>query len=168
LAYGGGIFTHTPAITECIPAYYLGKEISAVPQMVERLLARFHPLPAGCTIPPAYSKALEDFVENESLIIASVAHTMRSAGLEPSRLENINTHLTHNIAAALALGDIQFLHGSVSWLESMFDQGGLLPERRARYLSAYRQAVKRNLGDGGIEHPSAAIILEGLAGLEQL
>ncbi len=52
LAYGGGIFDRIPDLTEQIPGHYLGSELGAVPQRVERLLAS-RPMPANSEVDTA-------------------------------------------------------------------------------------------------------------------
>jgi DNA-binding transcriptional MerR regulator len=161
IAYGGGIFKMHPAITERIQGYYLGSEIAAIPQVVERLLSMLPPLPNPLPISPEYKQTLAKFVENEALIVAAVTQTMQLEQIEPAHLENANLYFTRDIISALSLGEIHFLDHSVGWLEGLLENHGLSPSLAAHYFAAYHQVVHRFLGSHG------APILDWLAKLNQ-
>ena len=146
LAYGGGIFNAYPALTERINGYYLGSEISSLPQVVEGLLMRQPALSTVSSISPEYTQALAKFVEKEVIIVASVTQAMQLEQLEPAHLENANLHFSRNIVAALALGEIDALDLSVSWLEGLLGNYGMSPLLAVRYFNVYRQAVQQHLG----------------------
>ncbi len=61
LAYGGGVFDHIPGLTEQIPGHYLGSELGAVPQRVERLLASLPMRPTSALIPPRLLRSAGKF-----------------------------------------------------------------------------------------------------------
>lgn len=150
LAYGGGVFNHSPAISRRIPGYYLGATIADVPQVVEQLLSRLPSLPAIPPLPPEYTLALEKFIENEALIVGSVTQAVQSDPIEPAQLEIANTYFTGDIVSALALGDIHFLDHAVGWLKGLLENYGLSAALAGRYFAAYRQAAQQHLaGNGG-------------------
>ena len=146
LAYGGGIFKAYPALTERVNGHYLGNEISSLPQVVEGLLMRQPALSMTSSISPEYTQALAKFVEKEALIVASVTRAMQLEQLEPAHLENANLHFSRNIVSALALGEIDALDLSVSWLEGLLGNYGMSPLLAVHYFNAYRQAVQQHLG----------------------
>jgi DNA-binding transcriptional MerR regulator len=149
IAYGGGIFNLHPAITERIPGYYLGNEIAAIPQVVERLLSVFPPLPTVNPISSVYAQTLRMFIDKESLILAFVATAMKAEQLEPSSLENANSYFTRNIISSLSLGDIHFMDHSVGWLLGLLENHRLALSLSKRYFDAYHQAVQHYLGVDG-------------------
>jgi DNA-binding transcriptional MerR regulator len=149
LAYGGGIFNAYPALTERMNGYYLGSEISSLPQVVEGLLMRQPALLRMSPISPEYTQALAIFVEKEALIVASVTRAMQPEQIEPAHLENANSHFTRNIISALSLGDIHAMDHSVGWLEGLLGNYGLSPLLAVRYFTAYRQVVHQHLGSHG-------------------
>ena len=149
LAYGGGIFNAYPALTERINGYYLGSEISSLPQVVESLLMRPPALPRMNPISPEYTQELAKFVEKEALIVASVTRAMQPEQLEPAHLENANSLFTRNLVSALSLGDIHAMDHSVGWLEGLLGNYGLSPLLAVRYFTAYRQVVQQQLGSHG-------------------
>jgi MerR family transcriptional regulator, light-induced transcriptional regulator len=167
LAYGGGIFNRHPAIIGCISGHYLGSELAAVPQGLERLLALAPTPPAGCPIPPEYAQALAHFNEYEARIAASVVDMMRAASLASARLEYVQYQLARNITAALSLGGINYLESALDWLERQLGDLGLSAGQRALYFNANRVAIERVLSGDAALARSAALILEGLAGMGQ-
>jgi MerR family transcriptional regulator, light-induced transcriptional regulator len=160
LGYGGGIFNHIPALTERIPAYFLGHDLSSVPQVVEGLLTHRPALPTPQPISTSYVAALAGFIEKEALIVMSVDAALHDGPIAPRHLEEANLHLTRAIASALNLGDIRFLDYSVGWLSGLLVNYGLSPSLTAHYYSAYRQAVQQHLGSQG------ELILDWLAKIE--
>jgi DNA-binding transcriptional MerR regulator len=154
LAYGGGIFNAYPALTHRVNGYFLGSEISTLPQVVDSLLMRQPALPMTNPITPEYTRALAKFVEKEALIVASVTRAMQLEQLEPAHLENANMHFSHNIVSALSLGEVDALDLSVSWLEGLLGNYGMSPLLAVRYFNAYRQAVQQHLGS----HESALLL----------
>jgi len=155
LAYGGGIFTHYPAVTSRIPGYFLGNSLAAVPETVERLVADLPPLPGVPALPASYGLALEALREKESLVIDAVNQALRAGRgerdhaapqqLEPTYLETANRFFTRDLLSALTMGDIHLLDHAVGWLEGLLSNYGLSMELVRRYFSAYQQAVQQHL-----------------------
>jgi MerR family transcriptional regulator, light-induced transcriptional regulator len=151
LAYGGGIFNQVPALTGRIPGHFLGHELSAVPQVVERLLA--HPSEPLKPEPVSqeYAATLAQFTEKEALILSTLTKAMLSSPspINPRHLEEANSNFTRYITAALALGDIHFLDHSVGWLKGLLENHGMSPSVAQQYYAAYRQAIQQHLGSDG-------------------
>ncbi len=146
LAYGGGIFERLPALTGHISGHFLGHELAAIPQIIERLLSRPPILPAPQTLSPAYTIALAGFKEKEELIIASVKQALKNSAIAPRHLEQANVNFTRAIVAALVLGEMRFLDTSTDWLNGLLENYGLAPALAAQYYAVYRQAVQQHLG----------------------
>jgi len=146
LAYGGGIFNHIPGLAGQIPGYFLGRELGAVPGVVEQLI-NFPPmLPTSRPLPPACSAALAGYKEKEALIVRSVSAAMENSKIAPRHLEEANLNFTKAISAALALGDIHFLDYSAGWLNGFLENRGLPPAHAGEYYMTYRTAVQMHLG----------------------
>jgi hypothetical protein len=60
-----------------------------------------------------------------------------------------NRELARNIAAALALGDINLIDDSIDWVAGMSRNGHVTAETMNGYLSAYLQAAKMHLDERG-------------------
>lgn len=146
LAYGGGIFNKIPALTGRIPGHFLGYDMHAVPQVVERLLSRRPEVPIPQPLSVGYAIALESFQEKEAHIIASVNQLLRDSAIVPQHLDEANANLTRAIASALLLGDIHFLDHSVGWLIGFLENYGISNALAGRYYAAYHQSVQEHLG----------------------
>ncbi len=146
LAYGGGLFNDIPALTGRIAGYYLGNELSAVPQTIEYILAHPAEMPRPQLLLPDYATALAKFSEKETLIISTVNSALQNAGMEPGHVDEANTNFTRYISSALALGDIHILDYSVGWLKGLLENYGLSPTLAVHYFAAYHQAVQKHLG----------------------
>jgi MerR family transcriptional regulator, light-induced transcriptional regulator len=160
LAYGGGIFNHIPTLTERIPGYFLGYEISAVPKVIEHLLIRKPALLTPQPLPPAYLTALAGFNEKAAVIVSSVNAALKNGPIAPQHLKEANVNFTDSIASALALGNIHFLDYSVGWLKGLLENYNLSPALITQYYAAYHLAVQNNLGS------RAEPILDWLAKVE--
>ena len=149
LAYGGGIFTQTPASIQCIFGYYLGKELAIVPQIVELLIttapAQTHTQP----ISSEYSRTLTQFKDQETLIVADVVASIQDEPFRRAHLEVANEHFTQSIASALELGDLNLLDHSVTWLTGLLQNFGLDVSLITQYFATYRRSIDRYLGQDG-------------------
>jgi DNA-binding transcriptional MerR regulator len=151
LAFGGGIFNLVSATTQRISGYYLGTNIAMVPQIVELLVVAPPLMPNAQPVSPVVTQTLASFIQNEAVIIADVASTMRAESIDPAHLEIANTNLTQLIAAGLTLGDINLVDHSIAWLNGLLENYGLPTSTARQFYGTYRQAVERYLGaEGGI------------------
>ena len=143
VAYGGGIFGQIPELVERVPGYFLGYDLSAVPQVLERLLKNPPALPVPPPLSPEYITAMAGFQEKEGLIASKVQVALQDGSVNLRHLEEANLNLSRAILSALRLGDIRFLDHSVGWLNGLLENYGLSPELADQYYSAFRQAVQQ-------------------------
>lgn len=150
LAFGGGVFNLIPATVQRISGYYLGTDVSRVPNITEHLLMAPPPIPAAQTLSAAYSQTLSRFLQNEAFMVGYVASAMQAVTIEPPHLKIANDNLTQLINSALILGDINLLDPLVSWLNGLLGNYGITTGAVEQFYIIYRQAVERYLGDDGI------------------
>jgi hypothetical protein len=159
LAYGGMIFALMPELCERIPGRYLGNRLDEAPEAVGELMAR---LPGASQVPPvdaALLRARDHFLHRQPLIDLEVGQVMEQYGLSGETLQRANRELGRGIAAALALGNLQFLGGDLEWLAGLLRNHGLPPAALAAYLRAYEAAARARLGEAG------AAIVDWLGGI---
>ncbi|MCA9872084.1 MAG: MerR family transcriptional regulator [Anaerolineales bacterium] len=151
MAYGGGVFTMIEEIVLHIPAYYLGDELSAAPQVVERLVSGSHGEPQAQLASPAHQAALDQFTGHRSAIEADVLEALASADVPLRYLKNANRDLGDNIQAALALGDMDLLNHNLEWLQGLLVNFHYrMPEEVMKpYMAAYQKAAKEHLDQAG-------------------
>jgi DNA-binding transcriptional MerR regulator len=149
LAYGGQIFNLLPALRERIHGHFLGEELKGVPQRVESLMAAPRPVPTPQTIPEEYLSALEHFKERQGLVETRVIQAGSGAGYAHGHLALVNRELGLNIAAALALGDMDLLGTDIEWVTGLLRNRGLPDEALFGYLHAYHQTALQQLDERG-------------------
>jgi DNA-binding transcriptional MerR regulator len=149
LAYGGLIFNVLPALRKRIPGHFLGEQIEAGPEMVESLLVAPRSVPTPEPVPDAYLQALEHFQERQGSIEAHVIQSLNSGGYAHNHLALGNRELNLNIAAALALGDMDFLDADIEWVTALLRNHGSPVEALYGYFHAYHQTVGEQLDERG-------------------
>jgi len=105
---------------------------------------------------------LQEFKENEALIVSRAGQMLRPIPISPRHLEVANTQFTRAMAAALALGNIHLLDYSTEWLNGLLENYGLPAKLAAQYYNAFFQAVQDQIG------LQAGPILEWLGGTSPL
>ncbi|MDY7078566.1 MAG: MerR family transcriptional regulator [Chloroflexota bacterium] len=157
LAFGGWIFDRLPALRTRIPGHFLGPSLELAAQSVEDLLVTPSPAPAVELPPESHRQALSHYREHQWLIEADLIK-LRPDLLQQTWSLGANRGLTRHIAAALALGDINFMDDSIDWVAGMGRNGHSPAEALESYLGAYLQAAKTHLDERG------APIIEWLSG----
>jgi len=149
LAFGGRIFTLLPDLQRHIPGHFLGDRLDQIPHKVEKILATPYASPPVKPVPQTSKQALVHYRENQGLIEAAVWEQMRSTAIIEVVLTYWNLTTSRNIAAALTLGDINFLGDQVGWGQEMLVNYSLPEETLHQYLEAYHQAAKAHLNQKG-------------------
>ncbi|MBK8987317.1 MAG: MerR family transcriptional regulator [Chloroflexi bacterium] len=151
MAYGGGVFTAIPELIPHIPAYYLGHDLRAAPQVAEQVMSGSLPQPHAQLASPAYQAALKHFVENRSAMEADILAAMASLNIPIHFLKNANRDLGDNMQAALSLGSINLLDANLEWVHGLLMNFHYrMPEDTMKpYMAAYRQAVETHLDERG-------------------
>lgn len=160
LAFGGGIFLQVPAAARQISGYYLGRELSNVPKLVEILVIAPPDMPTATPISPEYAATLQQFLHHEMSIGDYVTTSLRDAPLETAHVEIAIESLGRLISSALSLGDINLLDPSIAWLDELLKNRGISPAVAGQFYAIYNEALKKYLGDDG------AIIQDWLSKLD--
>jgi methanogenic corrinoid protein MtbC1 len=147
LAYGGLVFNLVPGLRPRIPGHFLGEQLEATPQAVESLMVTPRPVPAPESVPALYLQALEHFEERQGLIEAHVMQMLHEAGHAHNHLVLANRELGTNIAAALALGDMDLLGTDIKWVTGLLRNYRLPAEALYGYLRTYHQAAVAQLDE---------------------
>ena len=150
LAFGGGVFSQAPLAVLRISGYYLGTNVSMVPQIAEVLVKTPPSMPVTQPLVAEYSQGLSKFLQNETFLINYVESAMQDESINPDHLEIATDNLTRLIYSALILGDINLLDPSASWLNGMLRNHGIATVIVDKFYTIYRQAVERYLGADGV------------------
>jgi methanogenic corrinoid protein MtbC1 len=163
LAYGGYIFNIVPAIRDRIPGHFLGNSIAQVPDVIEHLVTTKPPIPAYEPVSPEYAAAYAYFLERHGLLESTVWQILDRDDFPKMDVPEANRYMSRNIAAALRLGDLDYMGANLHWIEGMMINHNLPPNHLQRYLQAYYEAAQ-----SALEGPAGEPILEWLADVVEI
>lgn len=159
VAFGGLVFAETPDLHQAIPGYYLGNRLEHAPEMVDHLMTTLRPQSAQRVVSYAYREALDHFRARRSLIEAEVWQQMEPH-LERRHLAVANLNFGRNILAALILGDMNYLHPDMEWVEGLLVNHFEMPSIVLHsYLESYYQALLTHLD------PRGSLVIDWMAQL---
>ncbi|MCB0009019.1 MAG: MerR family transcriptional regulator [Anaerolineales bacterium] len=146
--YGGAIFNSVPEIRAAIPGYFLGEDLQAAPDAVQRFLQRPPVKMAQHSLPAAYEAALDEYRSCRADIDAWVLHQLDGSPWGSIHLAQANIDMGDNIEAALQLGNMAFLSESISWVRGLLvNYHFRMPEVLLRaYMETYQQGCQRIMG----------------------
>ncbi len=166
-AYGGQIFNRLPAVQNVIPAFYLGSSIPGVIEQVDQIInwtktSPINPpgsrgLTFGAMVPVVRSEAVRAlapiFREQRRKIELNLYDQLKLQNGSFDALETATTYLGDELAAALDLGNPDYLTPDISWVRALIINNHLPASILVDFLRAYRQSVSQGLGE------KAALIL---------
>jgi DNA-binding transcriptional MerR regulator len=156
LAYGGLVFNRVPALRERIPAYFLGEDLVAGIDSIEKLLQGSGDKPAEFSPGGDYLDLIERFNQKRTGIELDLINQAKEAGLPFYLLNEANTYFGNALIAALSLGDPAFIRADLEWIKNMLAGRQIPSDRLFPFLTAYRNAVYKYLGEEGL--PITAIL----------
>ncbi len=152
VAFGGKIFTEIPDLQQRIAGYYLTDHLEAGIQAIEQLMAMPRPQPTLKPVTSPYREALHQFRARHSWIEGDVWRAMAQTKMPLEHLGKANLNFSRNIAAALTLGNIEYIGHDLLWIKGLLSNHYQMPENLVDdYLAAYLAAAKLHLeGPGSI------------------
>lgn len=148
-AFGGRIFNLHPSLVDRIPAYFLGQSVEASLQETERLLTVRERSVQARPISQEYAAALQFFTSKRAEIELTLRGLVQPLSISPESLLSGITHLGNNIAAALQLGDMNYVSGEIEWLKTLMQAHELPPQELADFIASYAHAVNQNINGAG-------------------
>ena len=149
MAFGGRIFNTQPIVADSIPAYFLGGNIIDSMDEVERLLQSKKTAVRVKAIPQDYFTAYQYFTSKRSEIESTMRQMIQPHTVSPDNLVSGIIHLGDNIAAALQLGDMNYVSGEMNWLKTMIKTHTRSEEELENFMRNYASAVKQHLNGSG-------------------
>ncbi|MCB8985389.1 MAG: cobalamin B12-binding domain-containing protein [Ardenticatenaceae bacterium] len=149
LAFGGRIFSQTPALRSRIPGHFLGEKLDTAVHAIAHILSNRPQIADPKTIAPEYQAAREHFRKRQAQIEAAVWQVLQQEDFPYEHLTNANLHLARDITAALTLGSVSFLGSEMAWTETLLLNYEMPPDLLRLYLTVYRNAARQILQSEG-------------------
>jgi methylmalonyl-CoA mutase cobalamin-binding subunit len=150
LAFGGLIFSRIPKLAESIAGHYLGDSLDGAVEVVEVLMRGLTLKPAHRVPSAAFEAALAHYRERLPLVEAEVWRRLENSVIPQRMLAQANLHFGRNLAAALALGDVDHLSVDVEWVEGMLvHHAGMPVDYVDGYLETYVEAMRMTMDERG-------------------
>jgi hypothetical protein len=147
IGFAGGVFNSLPAIRSRIPGFFLGESVDTAPSVVDSLLS--YPraaLPVG-PLPIESGLALEQFRRRRASIEAELVEAAATNGFPSWRIADASAEFAGQMEAALALGDVSLLDGSLAHLEHALNLSALGEDALPGFLHAYLQVAEERLNE---------------------
>ena len=151
VAYGGRIFNVHPSLAEKIPAHFLGENIEASMLEAERLLQQ-KTLKVSKTFRVSSDEHLaahQFFTAKRAEIELTLKKLVPPLAISPSGLVSGIHHLGDNIAAALQLGDMNYVSGEMDWLKTLMQSHNRPASELVHFMQSYAEAVDRHINGSG-------------------
>lgn len=149
LAFGGRIFSAQPSLANRISGRYLGDTLQSAIEEAENILKRKIKPNAPKTPTQKYQTALRGFVSNRARIEISLKESL------PTFVENSEgfhtgiKFLGDNIAAALQLGEMEYVTQEVEWIKVLMQWRKRPPQELSDFVKSYSQAVDKHINGQG-------------------
>jgi hypothetical protein len=151
IGYGGRIFTLLPNLTERIAGHYLGDSIAAALDSVESILQAKGETKSNppVSIAKKYREAHRYFTSERTRIESTVIESARSYPINFNGLNTGIQYLGDNIAAALQLGDMEYVTNEMEWLKTLIQAHERPAQELADFMEIYSLAVNKHINGQG-------------------
>jgi DNA-binding transcriptional MerR regulator len=148
-AFGGRIFNLHPSLAKSIPAHFLGQSVEASLEETERILTVRERSVQPRPISQEYAAAHQFFTSRRAEIELTLRELIQPLAVSPEDLMSGIAHLGNNIAAALQLGDIEYVSGEIEWLKTLIQAHNRPAQELADFITSYARAVNQHINGAG-------------------
>jgi DNA-binding transcriptional MerR regulator len=149
VGFGGRIFNLQPNLVEHIPGHYLGNAINSSLEEVEKLLKGKVKANTLKTASQEYLVTYQAFTSKRAHIESTIKELVQPLSISPEGLNTGVQFLGDNIAAALQLGDMEYVTEEVEWLKVLFQSHQRPPQELADFMKNYSRAVDKHINGQG-------------------
>lgn len=149
VGFGGRIYNLQPNLVEHIPGHYLGNAINSSLEEVERLLKGRVKANTPNNASQEYLAAHQAFTSRRTHIESTIKELVQPLSISPEDLNTGIQFLGDNIAAALQLGDMEYVTEEVEWLKVLFQSHRGPPQELADFMKNYSRAVDKHINGQG-------------------
>ncbi|MFZ5818916.1 MAG: MerR family transcriptional regulator [Chloroflexota bacterium] len=148
-AFGGRIFNLHPSLVDSIPAHFLGQSVETSLEETERVLTVKERSAQPRPISQEYAAARQFFTSKRAEIELTLRGLVQPISISPESLTSGITHLGNNIAAALQLGDMDYVSGEIEWLKTLVKAHERPTQELADFIASYASAVEKHINGSG-------------------
>ena len=149
VAFGGRIFSIHPELPNSIFGFFLGDNLPAAIEQIERLLSeKMRPRQARA-VSTSHLAAHQAFVSKRSRIELTLGELLEPLSTSQDSIKTGIQFLGQNITAALQLGDITHVSAEVDWLRTLLKSYETPPQQLIDFMESYAQAVNQNINGQG-------------------
>jgi hypothetical protein len=149
-AFGGRIFSVNPALVESIPAHFLGNSLRDALDEVEQTFRVSETRKVSSKpVSQEYAAAHQFFTSKRAEIELTLRQHIQPLAVSPESLMSGITHLGNNIAAALQLGDMNYVSGEIEWLKTLVKAHERPSQELAAFITSYADAVNQHINGSG-------------------
>jgi methanogenic corrinoid protein MtbC1 len=149
VSFGGRIFNTRPDLIDHIPGYYLGPSINSSLDEIEKLLKGKVKPRAHKTTSQEYLAAHLAFVSKRSHIESTIKELIQPLSISPEGLNTGIQFLGDNIAAALQLGDMEYVTDEMEWLKVLLQSHQKPVKELVDFMNHYSRAVDKQINGQG-------------------
>jgi DNA-binding transcriptional MerR regulator len=149
VGFGGRVFNLQPEIAKHIAGHYLGNDMVEALNEIEHVLG-------GKTRKTRVASAPKDHFDAHKFFIANRGEIERAVRTQIKPMlalnEDIQTgihSLGDNLAAALQLGDLNYVSGEMTWIKHLFQAHKQPSEELSGFITAYAKAVDKHMNGAG-------------------
>lgn len=149
IAFGGRIFNLQPEIARHIAGHFLGTDMAEAINEIENMLGGTVKKTRAASTPKDHLAAHDFFTSKR----AEIEQTVRTA-IKPTVTlnEEIQTgihFLGDNIAAALQLGDLNYVSDEMTWIKHLLRAHKRPSDELVGFMNAYAKAVDKHINGSG-------------------
>jgi len=151
LAFGGLIFNRMSTLIKQVPGVFLGSDLKQFLPLAEKLLNTPHSAQIGASAVADIDYAPLNYFALTRPLIEEKMYEVMGSNIPMNYLQIANQHMAEDIAAAVKLGNFDYLGGELEWVRGLLGNASLPDELLAEYLHNYLQVADQIFDERGQE-----------------
>lgn len=149
VGYGGRIFNRRPEIHSYIPGHHLGNDVAASIMEVENILNKVRKPVQVKNASQEYIAAHQFFLSKRADIEMTLRTLIKPLSVSSEDYQNGIHFLGDNIAAALALGNMNYVSDEMDWIKFLLHAYERPDEELINFMDAYAKSVNKHINGSG-------------------
>ena len=149
VAYGGRIFNLRSEMIPYISGHHLGSDVSAAVNEVENILNGKRKAVQLKAASQEYVAAHQFFLSKRADIEMTLRTLIKPLNISSEDYQTGIHHLGDNIAAALALGNINYVSDEMDWVKYLLHAYAQPEQGLVDFINAYAKAIDKHINGSG-------------------